>query len=284
MVMMILTKENAVRDWNELMGPTDHELAKASFPNSLRAQFDTSILRNGFHSSSSIKHARHCIKLFFGDTILDSFGASLEEELPASESPSPAASATAVESSDFVDVEAPKDEQEVTTSDTTLAPGAEIVPSGEPPDASTEGVSSPGEASGAGIEGIIVPDDSSGPGIEDMPVPGEIPDASTQEITAPSDVPESGIEDVPAPVEVAGASSEEVPAPGEAPDVSTEDVPVPEEAPDASAEDVPAPEEAPDASVEDAPAPEEAPDASAEDVPAPEEAPDASVHAAADGS
>ncbi|GCC19569.1 hypothetical protein chiPu_0000076 [Chiloscyllium punctatum] len=129
-VMMILTKENAVRDWNELMGPADHELAKASFPNSLRAQFDTSILRNGFHSSPNVKHARYCINLFFGDTILDSFGASLEEEQPASESPSPAASPTDVEPSDvepsdMVDVEGPTGEQEITASENIHAKKAD---------------------------------------------------------------------------------------------------------------------------------------------------------------
>uniref|UniRef100_A0A4W3GQ02 Nucleoside diphosphate kinase-like domain-containing protein n=1 Tax=Callorhinchus milii TaxID=7868 RepID=A0A4W3GQ02_CALMI len=73
-LMMILTKENAVRDWRDLMGPADLELAKKSFPNSFRAQFGKSILQNGLHGSSSIQHARQHIRLIFGEAVLDQFG------------------------------------------------------------------------------------------------------------------------------------------------------------------------------------------------------------------
>lgn len=72
-MIIILTKENAVREWTELMGPVELELAKLAFPNSLRAQLDSTILKNQLHSSSSAKHAKDHIKLLFGDTLRDTF-------------------------------------------------------------------------------------------------------------------------------------------------------------------------------------------------------------------
>uniref|UniRef100_UPI00398F63F6 thioredoxin domain-containing protein 3 homolog isoform X1 n=3 Tax=Pristiophorus japonicus TaxID=55135 RepID=UPI00398F63F6 len=311
-MIMILTKENAVRDWKELMGPVDLELAKMSFPNSLRAQFHTSILQNGLHGSSNAKHAKEHIKLFFDDTLLDSLEVLLDEGLSSSslalpsEAPSAVPSNTPIEYSDLVDVEAPTDEQEITTSDTRLAPGSQDVAAlGEATDAGTEDVPAPGEAPDAGSEDVLAPreapdagsEDVSAPGEapdadsadvpapgeapearkQDAPAPSEAPDAGIEEVSAPIEAPDAGIEDVSVPIEVPDADSENVPAPGEAPEAGKQDVPAPGEASDAGSEDVLAPREAPDAGSEDVSAPSEAPDAGIEEVSAPSEAPDSST-------
>ncbi|XP_074996838.1 thioredoxin domain-containing protein 3 [Calonectris borealis] len=70
-VVMILTKENAVEEWRQLMGPCDPELAKETSPESIRAQFAQDILSNAVHGSSTREHALKSIECVFGELDID---------------------------------------------------------------------------------------------------------------------------------------------------------------------------------------------------------------------
>ncbi|XP_040328918.1 thioredoxin domain-containing protein 3 [Herpailurus yagouaroundi] len=64
-LVMILTKWNAVSDWRRLMGPVDPDEAKLLSPDSIRAQFGTSVLKNAVHGSSNIHEAMETINQMF---------------------------------------------------------------------------------------------------------------------------------------------------------------------------------------------------------------------------
>ncbi|KAM6338534.1 LOW QUALITY PROTEIN: thioredoxin domain-containing protein 3 [Podargus strigoides] len=69
-VIMVLTKENAVEDWRQLMGPTDPKVAETS-PESIRAQFAQDVLSNAIHGSSDREHALKSIECLLGGIDID---------------------------------------------------------------------------------------------------------------------------------------------------------------------------------------------------------------------
>ena len=66
---MVLTKWNAVSDWRRLMGPIDPDEAKLLSPDSIRAHFGRSTLKNAVHGSSTIYEAMETISRMFEDFI-----------------------------------------------------------------------------------------------------------------------------------------------------------------------------------------------------------------------
>ncbi|XP_056637665.1 nucleoside diphosphate kinase 6 [Diorhabda sublineata] len=76
--IMILAKENAVKDWRELMGPTKVFKAQFEAPKSIRGQFGLSDTRNASHGSDSEDSAKREIKIFFPNFDIDYWYAQYE--------------------------------------------------------------------------------------------------------------------------------------------------------------------------------------------------------------
>ena len=68
--VMVLAKENAIKDWRTLIGPTNVELARQEVPRSMRAQYGTDTTHNAVHGSDSSESARREIKFFFSNVSL----------------------------------------------------------------------------------------------------------------------------------------------------------------------------------------------------------------------
>ncbi|KAL4827362.1 hypothetical protein H8958_021764 [Nasalis larvatus] len=64
-VVMMLTKWNAVAEWRRLMGPTDPEEAKVLSPDSIRARFGISKLKNVVHGASNAYEAKEVTNRLF---------------------------------------------------------------------------------------------------------------------------------------------------------------------------------------------------------------------------
>ncbi|VEN64492.1 unnamed protein product [Callosobruchus maculatus] len=69
--LMILTKENAIQEWRQLMGPTKVFRAQFEAPDSLRGQFGLSDTRNATHGSDSPESAMKEIEIFFPEFRLE---------------------------------------------------------------------------------------------------------------------------------------------------------------------------------------------------------------------
>jgi nucleoside-diphosphate kinase len=70
-VVMVLAKHDAVREWRKLMGPTNVDDARQNHPSSLRALYGKNTTNNAVHGSDSIKSARREIKFFFPKISVD---------------------------------------------------------------------------------------------------------------------------------------------------------------------------------------------------------------------
>lgn len=67
-IVMALTKENAVKEWRDLMGATNPEQAG---PGTIRRMFGESIANNAVHGSDSLENAEKEIAFFFEEGACD---------------------------------------------------------------------------------------------------------------------------------------------------------------------------------------------------------------------
>jgi len=64
-LILMLEKNNAVKEWRRVMGPTSIEEAKKSAPNSIRAKYGDNITKNAAHGSDSPESAKRELDFFF---------------------------------------------------------------------------------------------------------------------------------------------------------------------------------------------------------------------------
>jgi nucleoside diphosphate kinase len=65
-VAMKLERENAIKTWRTVMGPTNFEVAKQEAPDSVRALYATNMTKNASHGSDSAESAKRELDFFFG--------------------------------------------------------------------------------------------------------------------------------------------------------------------------------------------------------------------------
>ncbi|XP_026196451.1 nucleoside diphosphate kinase 6 [Anabas testudineus] len=75
----VLAREDAIRHWRELMGPTKVFRARYTVPSSIRAQFGLTDTRNTTHGSDSVESAQREISFFFPDFCAEQW---MEKEEP----------------------------------------------------------------------------------------------------------------------------------------------------------------------------------------------------------
>jgi len=64
-VAMKLERENAIKTWRTVMGPTNFEVAKEQAPDSVRALYATNMTKNASHGSDSTESAKRELDFFF---------------------------------------------------------------------------------------------------------------------------------------------------------------------------------------------------------------------------
>jgi len=65
-VALKLERENAIKTWRTVMGPTNFEVAKQEAPDSVRALYATNMTKNASHGSDSAESAKRELDFFFG--------------------------------------------------------------------------------------------------------------------------------------------------------------------------------------------------------------------------
>ncbi|KAL4631320.1 hypothetical protein GN956_G14984 [Arapaima gigas] len=70
-VAFVLAREQAIASWKALIGPVNPTIAKETHPNSLRAIYGTSDLRNALHGSDNFSAAEREIKFIFPNCVIE---------------------------------------------------------------------------------------------------------------------------------------------------------------------------------------------------------------------
>ncbi|XP_066139713.1 nucleoside diphosphate kinase 6 [Euwallacea fornicatus] len=78
--LYILAKDNAIKDWRALMGPTKVYKAQFEAPNSIRGKYGLSDTRNATHGSDSLETAKKEIGIFFPDFKYDKWFLNEEQQ------------------------------------------------------------------------------------------------------------------------------------------------------------------------------------------------------------
>ncbi|DBB13616.1 hypothetical protein WJX82_009787 [Trebouxia sp. C0006] len=82
---LVLAKQNAIKEWRSLMGPTNSNTARAEKPKSLRALYGTDGTQNATHGSDSPASAAREIRFFFPqlsqEAVVDGVGQYMESVL-----------------------------------------------------------------------------------------------------------------------------------------------------------------------------------------------------------
>ncbi|CAF3389174.1 unnamed protein product [Rotaria socialis] len=70
-VAIVLSKENAIQQWRELIGPANSIVAKETHPDSIRALFGSNEQKNAVHGNDSAVSVEREIRFFFPNCIVE---------------------------------------------------------------------------------------------------------------------------------------------------------------------------------------------------------------------
>ncbi|XP_067882023.1 nucleoside diphosphate kinase homolog 5-like [Heterodontus francisci] len=80
LVAMMLNRQSAIKQWNDLLGPSDSEKAKETHPKSLRAIYGTDKIKNAFHGSDCFNTAERELTFMFPNVTIEPFPAGQAAE------------------------------------------------------------------------------------------------------------------------------------------------------------------------------------------------------------